>query len=240
MKAAAVVLFLATLALGQSQTASQTSTSADSKQRTTVSESLPASSLSKGTWDFGVWGQGGQSVSGGTRDVSVGDAGFRIGKILTEEHLSGWVRGNFEYAVDLIPLYILSGPFKVLPNPIAFTPGSGTCVIGVKCGPLLANETAYGGGFNPFILRWNFTSGKRVAPFIELGGGVLFTNKDLPLQSSNINFTPQAAVGVNIFTREKRAVSLDFRYEHISNAGLAKPNPGINTLQGGVGYHWFK
>src|SRR5579859_1373524 len=107
MKVAAVVLFLAPLALSQSQTSSQSTS--DAKQRTTVSESLPSSSLNKGAWDFGVWGQGGHSVSGGTRNTSVGDAGLRIGKILTEEHGSGWARGNLEYAVDLIPLYILSG-----------------------------------------------------------------------------------------------------------------------------------
>lgn len=233
MKLGAVLLLLSSFTLCQAQSTASQST-ADSKQRTGTAESLPSGSLMKGAWDFSVWGQGGHSVSGGTRNTSVGDAGIRIGKILTEEHLSGWARGNLEYAVDVIPLYILAGPFKIVPI------GVGTCLIGVKCGLGLAQETAYGGGFNPFIVRWNFTSGKRLAPFIELGGGVLFTNKDLPLQSSNVNFTPQAAIGMNIFTREKRAVSLDFRYEHISNAGLAKPNPGINTLQGGVGFHWFK
>jgi lipid A 3-O-deacylase len=234
MKIVAVLLLLPALAFCQSQNSNSQAASDTSRQRSTMSESLPASSLAAGAWDIGIWGQGGGSVSGGTRNTSVGDAGFRIGKILTDEHGSGWVRGNLEYAVDLIPLYVLSGPFKIVPS------GVGTCAVGAKCGPLLANETAYGGGFNPFIVRWNFTSGKRLAPFLELGGGVLFTNKDLPLASSNVNFTPQAAIGMNIFTRAKRAVSLDFRYEHISNAGLAKPNPGINTLQGGIGYHWFK
>ena len=238
MKVAALVLFVSGFGLAQSQSAPSQSTNAkdSSKQRSTITESLPASSLAKGAWDFAVWGQGGHSVSGGISNTSVGDAGFRIGKVLTEQHFSGWARGNLEYAIDLIPLYILSGPFKAVPIAV------GTCVRGVKCGPafFLEQTTTYGGAFNPFIARWNFTSGKRLAPFVELGGGVLFTNHDIPFGSSNVNFTPQAAIGMNIFTREKRAVSLDFRYEHISNAGLAKPNPGINTLQGGIGYHWFK
>jgi len=235
MKVVALVVLVSGFALAQSQSAPSPSTTADnSKKKITVTESLPASSLAKGAWDFAVWGQGGHSVSGGISNTSVGDAGFRIGKVLTEEHFSGWARGNLEYAIDLIPLYVLSGPFQPVPT------GVGTCVVGAKCGFRFAQQTVYGGAFNPSIARWNFTSGKRLAPFVELGGGVLFTNHDIPFGSSNVNFTPQAAIGVNIFTREKRAVSLDFRYEHISNAGLAKPNPGINTIQGGIGYHWFK
>ena len=51
---------------------------------------------------------------------------------------------------------------------------------------------------------------------------------------------PEASLGVQIFTREKRAISIAAKYVHISNAGLAAPNPGINTIQFAIGYHWFK
>jgi hypothetical protein len=101
-------------------------------------------------------------------------------------------------------------------------------------------NTAYGGAINPFVLKWNFTSGRTIAPYVELGGGVLFTNTEVPFGTSNINFTPQLAMGMHIFTREKRSVTLDFKYVHISNAGMSVPNPGINTLQLGIGYHWMK
>jgi hypothetical protein len=41
---------------------------------------------------------------------------------------------------------------------------------------------------------------------------------------------------------EKYAWSLEARYMHISNAGLATPNPGINTVQVrvGVGKFWHR
>ena len=100
--------------------------------------------------------------------------------------------------------------------------------------------TAYGAGFNPFIVKWDFTGTRRVSPYFELGGGLLFTNKDIPFGTSSVNFTPQATLGFNLFTRQDRAISFDLHYEHISNAGLASPNPGFNTVQGRVGYHWFK
>jgi hypothetical protein len=37
----------------------------------------------------------------------------------------------------------------------------------------------------------------------------------------------------------KRNVSLELRYMHISNAGLATPNPGINTVQVRLGVGKF-
>lgn len=218
MRLAAFVLVLCSafaFAQGTGQDASQTSSSDNQKKekaRITVDESLPASSLHKGAWDFGIWAQGGHSVSGGVTNTGVADAGFRIGKVLTGEHGSGLLRGNIEYAVDLIPIYVLPGPVN----------------------------TAYGGSFNPFVVKWNFTGGKRFAPYAELAGGVLFTNTEVPFRTSNINFTSQFALGTHIFTREKRSITLDVRYVHISNAGMTVPNPGINTVQVGIGYHWMK
>lgn len=177
-----------------------------------LAQNLPSDSLAKGTRELGIWTAGGHSVSGGTSDTGVWNAGVRVGKVLTGEHGSGFLRGNLEYAVDLIPAYLLVFP----------------------------SQTSYGGGFDPVILKWNFTSGRKVAPYLEFGGGVLLSPDDVPPGTSNVNFMPQASFGVQIFTRQKRVVSVAAKYVHISNAGLATPNPGINTIQFAIGYHWFK
>ncbi|MBV9610480.1 MAG: acyloxyacyl hydrolase [Acidobacteria bacterium] len=170
-----------------------------------------SSTLHEGAWDFGLWAAGGHSVPGGTSGTTVFDAGLRIGKVLTREHLSGILRGNFEYAVDLIPLYLVH-----------------------------TGDTRYAAGFDPVILKWNFTSGRHVAPYAEFGGGVLFSKDNIPRGTNNVNFTPQASVGLQFFTQRNRAVVVAAKYVHISNAGLATPNPGINTLQFAIGYHWFR
>jgi hypothetical protein len=102
------------------------------------------------------------------------------------------------------------------------------------------DQTVYGAGFNPLLGKWNFTGRGRFAPYVELGGGLLFTTSDVPAFSSNVNFTPQLAIGTRFFTRERRSVSIDARYVHISNAGLSSLNPGINTVQFSLGYHWFR
>jgi len=167
--------------------------------------------LHKGAWEVGLWVGGGTGLTGSTSDTRFLNAGVRLGKVLTGQHGAGWLRGNFEYAVDAIPLYVV-----------------------------FQQNTVYGASFSPFLLKWNFTGARKVAPYVELGEGVLFTADDVPRGTNPVNFASQAAVGVQVFTREKRALTLAARYAHISNAGLATPNPGINTLQFTLGYSWFK
>jgi hypothetical protein len=53
-----------------------------------------------------------------------------------------------------------------------------------------------------------------------------------------VNFTSGAAFGTHILGN-KYNWSLEIRYMHISNAGLADPNPGINTVQVRVGLGKF-
>ena len=38
----------------------------------------------------------------------------------------------------------------------------------------------YGVGLNPLALKWNFDSSRRVAPYFDFGGGVLFTSSKVP------------------------------------------------------------
>ena len=176
-------------------------------------QGLPSQSLQKGTWDFGITGVGGTTVSGGVEDVQIFSVGLRAGKILTHEHGSGWYRGNLEYAFDFHPVNLY------------FTP------IG----------TTYGASIAPLNLKWNFTKGSKVAPYIQLSEGVLFTNDDLPFPgTSEVNFQSGIGIGFHFFHREKRAWTGEFKYQHISSAGLGDLNPGMNTLQFTIGYNWFK
>jgi lipid A 3-O-deacylase len=170
--------------------------------------------LDGGPWDLGVWASGGFSVPGGTKDTQMVDAGGRLGKVLTDDHLGGFMRGDFEYAADLIPVYYLLQPAPAV--------------------------NAYGAAFNPVNLKWNFTSSARTIPFVELGGGVLFTNHEVPNNASRVNFITHGTLGVQFFNSQRRAFTASFRYEHISNAGLTVPNPGVNTVQFLVGVNWFK
>ncbi len=89
-----------------------------------------------------------------------------------------------------------------------------------------------------WCLKWNFVRHGRLSPYLELCGGTLFTDHNVPTGTNTVNFTDQAALGVHILGA-KHNVSLELRYMHISNAGLATPNPGINTVQVRLGVGRF-
>lgn len=160
-----------------------------------------------------VWAGGGHSVPGGTAHTEAFDAGLRYGWVITGPQLPGILRGRFEYAVDVVPVYLI----------------------------FQRANTAYGLGFNPLGLKWNFERRGRFSPYLELGGGAVFSNHNVPTYTNKVNFTPSAALGTHLLG-EKYNWSVELRYLHISNAGLGNYNPGLNTVQlrVGVGRFWKK
>jgi len=160
--------------------------------------------------EWEIWtGAGGDPI--GTPSVTLGNgvwnAGFRYGWILTDARGPGFLRGRFEYAVDALPVVMV------------FQPGS----------------RAYGFGFDPWIMKWNFEPHRRISPYIELGGGALITTRQVPLGANTFNFTPTGAIGINIL-RGKYHWSVDFRYFHISDAQITSFNPGTDTFGLRVGW----
>jgi lipid A 3-O-deacylase len=163
-----------------------------------------------GGHEIELWTGGGHSVAGGTSDTSVWNVGLRYGWILSRPHGPGFLKGRFEYTLDAVPLFIVWQRYN----------------------------TAYGAGFNPLGLKWDFAARGRIEPYFELNGGVLFTNHQVPTGTSAVNFTPSAALGMHLLG-DKHAFSVELRYLHISNAGLSDPNPGINTVEVRVGVGKF-
>jgi len=160
--------------------------------------------------EFQVWTGGGYSVPGGTSDTGVWNVGVRYGWILTQPHGPGFLNGRFEYVLDGVPVFLIFQRYN----------------------------TAYGGGFSPLGLKWDFAARGRIEPYLELNGGTLFTNHQVPTGTSAVNFTDAAALGMHILG-DKHAFSVEVRYMHISNAGLSSPNPGINTVQVRLGIGKF-
>jgi len=156
------------------------------------------------------WSGGGPSIHGGIQGLGVWNTGFRYGWILTAPHGPGFLRGRFEYAVDAVPIFWVIQP----------------------------GGTAYGVVLVPMALKWDLATRGRVVPYMDIDGGVLFTNRLTPPGISTINFTPSAALGFYLL-RHKYNWSAEFRFLHISDASLTKLNPGINTLEVRLGFGLF-
>jgi lipid A 3-O-deacylase len=94
-------------------------------------------------------------------------------------------------------------------------------------------HTIYAGGFN-LLLRYDVATGTRLVPFLEAGAGVLLStpqSRDSTSQfaASQFNFTLQVAPGIRYFLSKRAAVSIEYRFHHISDAGLTEDNPSINS-----------
>ena len=181
--------------------------------------------------ELSFWVSGGRGTTGSTSDTGVLLGGMRYGWMLTRTHGPALLAGRFEYAVDAIPLFLVLQP-----------------------------QNAYGVALSPVVLKWMFDCYSRdsrsrdhlsngsqssdrnrsdhnygdhsrgFAPYAEATAGLLFSNHDVPSGSSTVNFMPGVAVGIQ-FLGHRWNPNLAVRYMHISNAGLAEPNPGINTVQ---------
>jgi hypothetical protein len=157
-----------------------------------------------------IWTAAGHGTNGIAQHTGVWSAGFRYGWVITAPRGPGFLRGRFEYAVDAVPVFVVFQP----------------------------TNTAFGAGVNPVGLIWDFDTRGRVVPYIDLDGGVLFTNTQVPPGTSRLNFTTAGAVGLH-FLAGKMHWTADVRFVHISNAGLQALNPGINTVQLRLGLGWF-
>lgn len=160
-----------------------------------------------GGHEIQLWTGGGRGTTGRTSDTGVWNVGLRYGWILTMPHGPGFLRGRFEYAVDAVPVFVVFQP---------------------------SNNT-YGAAINPVNLKWNFATRGRVVPYFEISGGTLFTTRDVPTGTSAVNFTSGGAFGIHLIGGSS-TWSMELRYMHISNAGLAVPNPGVNTVQVRLGW----
>jgi hypothetical protein len=99
-------------------------------------------------------------------------------------------------------------------------------------------DNAFVLGLTPH-LRYNFTPGHRWVPFLDIGAGATATdirNGDL---STKFQFNLQAGVGAHYFLRDHLALTAHFRFLHLSNAGIAEPNLGVNTVNFLIGASWF-
>src|SRR5713101_1665800 len=164
----------------------------------------------EGGHELQVWTGGGHGITGSQSGDGVWNVGFRYGLILTKPHGPGFLRGRLEYAVDAVPVFLVAQK----------------------------TNTAYGVGIDPFAFKWALDTHGSIVPYLEIGGGTLFTNTKVPEATSRINFTTGGAAGLH-FLRSKYNISTEVRYMHISNAGLATPNPGINTIQFRIGFGLF-
>ena len=72
-------------------------------------------------------------------------------------------------------------------------------------------------------------------PYFKGGAGMIYITQHTREQGSQFNFNQYAGAGFHYFFKKNMAFTAEYRYRHLSNADIDKPNSGINAHMGLIG-----
>ena len=164
-----------------------------------------------GVHEFGAW-WGVSLISGHiwgyAKDVKYMPVDLNYSYLLYQS-----TRMHFRYAPELTALAMLDEP---TPNP--------------KASVFDQRKRTYGSGVSPVGFRVNFYPDNKVQPFVSGDGGfIYFTDRVLSPQGSQFMYTVDYGGGLQIFRKQRQAVTIGYRYQHLSNANISHHNPGTDT-----------
>ena len=93
-------------------------------------------------------------------------------------------------------------------------------------------------GLSPVGLKLNLLPRRRLQPVVTILGGELYSTRPIPIATAgSFNYTLEVGAGLELYRfREpstslfgNRSLRVELRYHHISNAGTATDNPGIDN-----------
>lgn len=139
---------------------------------------------------------------------------LRLSKMLTEPGPKKWLlRGNLEEIVELTYSHIYKGAGNAM------------------------------GGFTG-LLRYDFIQpDARCVPYFQAGVGVVLNDayhegNQLDIGQA-VEFTPQASAGLHFMLSRNWALDGEVMFHHVSNAGLALRNRGLNAFGGLLGATFY-
>ncbi|MCM8791932.1 MAG: acyloxyacyl hydrolase [Candidatus Omnitrophica bacterium] len=89
-----------------------------------------------------------------------------------------------------------------------------------------------------FILKGGFSL-HRLYPYLEAGLGFSYFTLQTREQATQFNFTETIGTGINYFLKENLSLNLGYRFQHLSNASIRKPNKGIDSQYFIVGISFY-
>lgn len=181
--------------------------------------------------EFSIWGGYSPDSStvirgtGRTPDARFGIINFRYARRFNNNDTV-----NLKYTLDVTPLAVLNYP------DFNYAQVGGSFVRTSR-----VRETRRAFGVSPFGLQVNFRPRKKVQPFLDATGGLLFFNKTTPnVVGRKLGFTADVGGGVEYRLKQGKAVTFGYKYFHISNANRGLENPGFDNNLFYVGYTFSK
>ena len=163
---------------------------------------------------------GSPTITVGTQEVGM-TAGYMFSHRLTELHTTK------QHGPALMPSWMIT-----LTDPIGDSWYRGQISLGAEMVYLEFREpiVTHGIGFTPRI-KYTFVALGRLRPYAEFTGGPFWTDLGgrIREQANEFNFVLSGGVGVSWFITPQLAFNAGYRFHHISNAGTAFPNLGLNA-----------
>ncbi|MBN3040216.1 MAG: acyloxyacyl hydrolase [Candidatus Omnitrophica bacterium] len=90
-----------------------------------------------------------------------------------------------------------------------------------------------------FLMKYVFPLSDTFQPYFKGGLGALYMSQKTNEQSTQYNFLPQAGVGCHVFVRDDVALSMEYRYRHLSNNSFGGRNGGIDANMAMAGLSFY-
>lgn len=159
------------------------------------------------------------TITVGTQEVGL-TAGYMFSHRLTELHTTK------QHGPAVMPSWMMT-----ITDPIGESWYRGQISLGAEMVYLEFREpiVTHGVGFTPRI-KYTFVALGRLRPYLEFTGGPFWTDLGgrIREQANEFNFVLSGGVGLSWFITGQLAVNAGYRFHHISNAGTAFPNLGLN------------
>lgn len=96
---------------------------------------------------------------------------------------------------------------------------------------------AWGAGAN-ILYEHRFRPLQSVRPTVRAGAGALYATEEVPPGETRYNFSLFIGAGIEVAAFGDKAIQIDYRLHHISNADTGVENPGINAHTMVLGLAW--
>ena len=93
-------------------------------------------------------------------------------------------------------------------------------------------QAVYGFAITPLGFTAEFGRRHRVYPYLQTNEGIIASSEPIPINvtgATGLNFLIDVGGGVRIKTSERRAISLGYKFLHISNGFTSAVNPGVDN-----------
>ncbi|UWX57622.1 acyloxyacyl hydrolase [Chlorobaculum sp. MV4-Y] len=145
---------------------------------------------------------------------------------------SGYAWGHLKFThadFNAVPIFVRFG-FN-MNSVFGMRDSKGTLQLALEpfCNPVTEPESGVETGLNVFF-RYLHPIAPSVKLVGEIGSGPMYLSIDSREQGdAGFNFLNQFGLGAQVAVSENSAITLGYRFRHLSNAGTSEPNRGINS-----------